>query len=154
MLDCSCPRMVFEFINIYAYTEFFITWQDTVLVGFSCRSIIIKGRNTLILRISPLLHKFRKRRGMGLMAIVGHKPFGWTTGSRLRSCSCAGTDPARLSSLVKGARAGFEKPGEPWLHRLLTLSLQHSLCPTVLVPLTGGRYICREPVAAFLLLHH
>ena len=53
--------MVFEFINIYAYTEFFITWQDTVLVGFSCRSIIIKGRNTLILRISPLLHKFPRR---------------------------------------------------------------------------------------------
>jgi hypothetical protein len=90
---------------------------------------------------------------MGLMAIVGHKPFGWTTGNRLARVRALVHTPARLSSLVKGARAGFEKPGEPWLHRLLTPSLQHSLCPTVLVTLTGGRYICREPVAAFLPPH-
>lgn len=117
--------------------------------------MVSKGRNTFssaYLHCSTSSHGEhgrRERRGMGLMAIVGPQR------SRLHDrqspgscCACAGTG-ARLSSLVKGARAGFEKPGEPWPHRRLTPSLQSSLCPTVLVTLRGGRYICREPVAAF-----
>ena len=111
-----------------------------------------KGRNTFssaYLHCSTSSHGERERRGMGLMAIVGPQR------SRLHErqspgscCACAGTE-ARLSSLVKGARAGFEKPGEPWPHRPLTPSLQSSLCPTVLVTLRGGRYICREPPLFF-----
>jgi len=109
-----------------------------------------KGRNTFssaYLHCSTSSHGERERRGMGLMAIVGPQPFGWTTGSRL--AWLVFRTQARLSSLVKGARAGFEKPGEPWPHRPLTPSLQSSLCPMRLQTLTGGRYICREPVAGF-----
>ena len=117
--------------------------------------MVSKGRNTFssaYLHCSTSSHGEhgrRERRGMGLMAIVGPQR------SRLDDrqspgscCACAGTG-ARLSSLVKGARAGFEKPGEPWPHRRLTPSLQSSLCPTVLVTLRGGRYICREPPLVF-----
>ena len=105
-----------------------------------------------LLRISPLLHKFpRRTRKTGYGVDGDRRPSAVRLDDRQSPgscCACAGTE-ARLSSLVKGARAGFEKPGEPWPHRLSTPSLQSSLCPTVLVTLRGGRYICREPAAAF-----
>lgn len=111
-----------------------------------------KGRNTFssaYLHCSTSSHGERERRGMGLMAIVGPQAVRLDDRQSPGSCcACAATE-ARLSSLVKGARAGFEKPGEPWPHRLLTPSLQSSLCPTVLVTLRGGRYICREPPLVF-----
>lgn len=151
VLGFSCSGMILQFFHVNACTDSVVTCKDTVLVGFLCRSIIIKGRNTFT---SAYLHCSTTRTGYGVN--VDRRPSAVSAGppAVARLVFVRWCRRPQLSSLVNGARAGFENPREPWLHRLLTPSLQSFSMPDEVANANRRKKYISRARRCFLLLHH